>query len=322
MCANISKKHSAANSGIPQPTHSCGGCPNENACGNKYCSIFEAIELGHVSTIEEMYRKEKHQKCRERRIREGLSGLHLAAIKGHTDVAEKLLDLGEDVNACDTLGNTAFIHAISWLKNDVAQQLLERGVDINVQNKTGQCALHYLALHGWAETNQIIFDWSAKTGRLKPNLYDNALRFPINCAVEMHNYEIAEKLVEFGAKVGYLTLAKELQGTWATNPEDFAWNHSPLRILIKRRDVEVIDRLVTKTSMGDEFNAMEARAWVNFARCEHRQSGDSLPKALEVIFHRIIRDFSLDEASDDILADLRQNDTVEVGMPISTTSLS
>lgn len=55
------------------------------------------------------------------------TALHMAARRGHVEIARALLDSGAAVNAQDRKGDTALQRAINCRKNEVAQLLRERG---------------------------------------------------------------------------------------------------------------------------------------------------------------------------------------------------
>jgi ankyrin repeat protein len=55
------------------------------------------------------------------------TALHMAARRGHVEIARALLDSGAAVNARDRKGDTPLQRAINCRKNGVSQLLLERG---------------------------------------------------------------------------------------------------------------------------------------------------------------------------------------------------
>ena len=58
----------------------------------------------------------------------GSTALHMAARRGHVEVARALLDSGAALNARDRKGDTPLQRAINCRKNGVSQLLLERGL--------------------------------------------------------------------------------------------------------------------------------------------------------------------------------------------------
>jgi hypothetical protein len=55
------------------------------------------------------------------------TALHMAARRGHVEIARALLDIGAAVNARDRKGDTPLQRAVNCPKNEVSQLLLERG---------------------------------------------------------------------------------------------------------------------------------------------------------------------------------------------------
>ena len=66
------------------------------------------------------------------------TSLHLAAQKGHVDVAKVLVENGADVNAIDGFGQTTLHLAAFYGHVDVAKVLVENGADVNAVN-TDSC---------------------------------------------------------------------------------------------------------------------------------------------------------------------------------------
>jgi ankyrin repeat protein len=60
----------------------------------------------------------------------GATALHMAARRGHVEIARALLDAGAAVNARDRKGDTPLQRAIKCRKNAVARLLRERGAVI------------------------------------------------------------------------------------------------------------------------------------------------------------------------------------------------
>lgn len=61
------------------------------------------------------------------------TALHMAARRGHTEIAQALLDRGAQVDARDSLGDTPLRRAVNCGKVDVARLLLDRGADARSQ---------------------------------------------------------------------------------------------------------------------------------------------------------------------------------------------
>lgn len=62
----------------------------------------------------------------------GLSPLHWAAIKGHKEIAQILIQSFADVNIRGIDNWTPLMYAINWNNNEIIQMLLNAGADVNV----------------------------------------------------------------------------------------------------------------------------------------------------------------------------------------------
>ena len=72
----------------------------------------------------------------------GATGLHLAAYFGLEQLAADLLGVTPDIDAQDSLGNTAMMYAALGGNHVIVAQLLEEGASVNVTRYTGSSALH------------------------------------------------------------------------------------------------------------------------------------------------------------------------------------
>jgi ankyrin repeat protein len=81
-------------------------------------------------------------------------GLIAAALLGHTEIVQLLLENGADVNAKDYFGLTPFMIAIAKGHTEIAQLLLEKGADVNTKID-GKPILLWAAAKGHTETVQL-----------------------------------------------------------------------------------------------------------------------------------------------------------------------
>ena len=73
-----------------------------------------------------------------RRSRSGRRPLNWAALSGHVEAIEILLDSGARINATNTTGFTPIHHAAESGSTDAAQALLRAGADASIANRRGQ----------------------------------------------------------------------------------------------------------------------------------------------------------------------------------------
>jgi hypothetical protein len=86
----------------------------------------------------------------------GDTPLHDAAVYGHKDIAEWLLDGGAGINAVNGDGDTPLFWAVLNDHEDVAQLLLAKGADINAREHRGWTALHVAAASGKMELVELL----------------------------------------------------------------------------------------------------------------------------------------------------------------------
>ncbi|KAL1500744.1 hypothetical protein ABEB36_006189 [Hypothenemus hampei] len=89
--------------------------------------------------------------------RDGLTALHCAASRGHTDCLDTLLTLcGASVDVIDTNGCTALHYAVTLGHADATALLLAHGADANRQDRKGRSPAHCGCAKGQFETVKLI----------------------------------------------------------------------------------------------------------------------------------------------------------------------
>lgn len=74
--------------------------------------------------------------------------IHYAARDGDLDAVKLLLELGEDISAQDSEGNTAIHYAAGGGYLDIVRELKEMGEPISARNYSGEMPIHSAALDG------------------------------------------------------------------------------------------------------------------------------------------------------------------------------
>ncbi len=88
--------------------------------------------------------------------------LMMAALNGHYDAVEKLIDKGAEVDMVDKGGYSAMMLAASNNFPFIVEYLIEKGADVNrVENSNGWTALIWSAKQGHEETVQVLLNHQA-----------------------------------------------------------------------------------------------------------------------------------------------------------------
>ena len=98
-----------------------------------------------------------------------VSPLISAALHGHNDVVQLLLDKGAEPNLSDQNGNTALLYAAFRGHLDVVQLLLNRGADVNMADYYGTTPLHWAAEIGHKHVVKLLLDRGAEPNKENRN---------------------------------------------------------------------------------------------------------------------------------------------------------
>src|SRR2546425_343290 len=86
----------------------------------------------------------------------GNTPLHLAAVKGHKDIAELLLAKHADVNAKENHGNTPLHWAAVKGYKEMAELLLANKAKVNTKDNNGRTPLHWAAVKGYKDMAELL----------------------------------------------------------------------------------------------------------------------------------------------------------------------
>ena len=115
-------------------------CPQTHVVFQSHCVC------KNVHTVKAMLEELEQRELRMQLISNNSRGktpLILAAMEGHLDVVEFLIENGADVDAKDYAGRTALMEAALWCQWTVAKHLIKIGADIDVADVRGHTASDY-----------------------------------------------------------------------------------------------------------------------------------------------------------------------------------
>ena len=85
--------------------------------------------------------------------KDGLTALHCAASRGHSDCLEALVSLcGAEIDVFDSNGCSALFYSVTLGHVECTRFLLRAGANVNVQDKKGRTAAHCGAAKGQLDT--------------------------------------------------------------------------------------------------------------------------------------------------------------------------
>ena len=165
--------------------------------------------------------------------KDGRAPIHLAVSPGSEDLVKTLVDRGANLNLKDNLGQSAIYYAIISRSRDVCAILLEAGADANIQTNSGDTPLHLAIQSTRSDIVKLLLDHGANIYATNSDLFTplhqsvvtgdftcfnrvlgcvqrqdstlvNAIdlkqQTPLHIAAKFARVNIAEKLLQHGAK--------------------------------------------------------------------------------------------------------------------------
>jgi cytohesin len=163
----------------------------------KWAPLLATVASGDLQAIEDMLSKGADVHAKSDR---GLSALHVAAVFGHKDIAELLIEEGADVNAKAERsmwdeGMTALHGSCVRGRKEAAELLIARGADVNAKTKNGYTPLHIAATEGYRDVAELLIAKGADV-----NAKDDYGRSPLTLSENRHCEQVIELLREHEAK--------------------------------------------------------------------------------------------------------------------------
>jgi len=110
-----------------------------SALEKRFIELCKASYRGDLDAVKELLKLRVLPSCQDPSNVARPTPLHNAALKGHIDVAEALLDMRKytklDVNAKDTYGWTPLHYAVSQKRTEMVKYLVRRGASVNARTE-------------------------------------------------------------------------------------------------------------------------------------------------------------------------------------------
>ncbi|GIJ92774.1 hypothetical protein Asppvi_002052 [Aspergillus pseudoviridinutans] len=165
------------------------------------CALWWAARRGGTDIVERLLQRDDVQ-VDNRDLKDRLTPLGVAVLKGHERIARHLLNTGRvDVNARNRQRRTPIFHALSRDDRTITEMLLaDESVDLSCQDVCGRTPLMYSVLKGRTELTKLLLGHSRPYVDVRDSKDLTALWY----AVRMGNEEIVQHLLE-----GHSTLLRD-----------------------------------------------------------------------------------------------------------------
>jgi outer membrane protein assembly factor BamB len=161
---------------------------NQSGGAKEIMTIYDYAAVGDIEQLKSLISEGADVSAKSRN---GMIPLHWAALNGHKDIVELLIQKGADVNAGP---QTPLLFACQRGKKDVIELLISKGADINVKNNSGQMPIHFLARDGYTDIVELLIAKGADV-----NVKDRWIWTPLHYACWRNHKETVELLLAKGA---------------------------------------------------------------------------------------------------------------------------
>ena len=138
-------------------------------CGNPEAdhALLDAAEGGYIEDVKQAIAEGADVNAKDgyRPVHKlGLTPLNFAAMFGHTEIAELLIDKGADANAKDEkFGLTPLHNAAESGRKEIAELLISKGADVNAKDTGGETPLDRAIKSKQTETVDLLRKHGGKT---------------------------------------------------------------------------------------------------------------------------------------------------------------
>ncbi|MCE1246975.1 MAG: ankyrin repeat domain-containing protein [Firmicutes bacterium] len=154
--------------------------------------FLKAVKNGDIDKVEKALTQGMNVNLR---TKDGWTPLYWAACKGHTRIAEILIDRGAYTNAKASNGETPLHEAAFFGHTTTIKLILSKGADVNVKNNQGFTPLHRAASQGHTATVELLI---SKGAYINSQTYGGVT--PLSETIFMRHTNTAELLRRYGAQ--------------------------------------------------------------------------------------------------------------------------
>jgi len=194
------------------------------------CSFLSGNELhnfvrqGNLQTIESLLKAQPEIVNSYDSL--GATALSIAASKGFTDIAKKLIESGADVNLTNSYGGLPIHLASFYGYPEIVRMLVEKGSELNLLNQYGYSALHLSISKNFDEITYYLLDKGADPF-VKDDTYGGTA---IHWASNKNNLELIKYLNNNGVSISLPDKDGSTPLLWAI----FKKNHDALKLLVEK----------------------------------------------------------------------------------------
>ncbi|BBM84100.1 ankyrin repeat domain-containing protein [Candidatus Uabimicrobium amorphum] len=165
--------------------------------------LFNAVSKGNIKDVQELIASGANVKAEKQGWQLGITPLHIAAKKGHKDIAALLLEKGADIDARikadNDKGQTALLLATMEGNGEVARLLFDKGA------KTTAMENGYTLLHAASESGMKWLAEKLLTAKHEVDATDDSGNTPLFLAARYGKAEVAELLIANKANKKHLS---------------------------------------------------------------------------------------------------------------------
>ncbi|CAL8137625.1 unnamed protein product [Prunus armeniaca] len=174
---------------------------------------------------------------------DGRSPLHLAALRGHEDIALFLIQEGVDINIKDTFGNTPLLEAIKNGNDRVSSLLIKEGASLKMDN-AGSFICTAITKGDTDFIERLL------SNGIDPNSKDYDHRTPLHVAASEGLYMMAKLLLEAGASV----FSKDRWGNTPLDEGQMCGNKNLIKLLEEAKATQLTESPYRAQELTDKLH--------------------------------------------------------------------